>query len=688
MWEYRNGQWFNGPTPSPVGPPVGAPFWITDAAGNRDFRTFDGTNAPAATEVIPVTPFRNNVVPKPYGNDDIAINKTPPLVLLLQERAALPPEQQALWDADPKNIDRIAVARRMEAGLPPNPVTPPQPVTNLPPANPFIPKPKPQGIPGYTPPMTTSGGPLNQDRTSIFTPPSVTEPKQVNFTTQDMFGIDPNPYPLMNRFDGDTMFENPTGQILTNNAGNTFERNLLASIAEAVRSTNPTEAARARAVMNAVSNPAIVANYRGPATDLISQAGDQFDQERELARLKTERAAWQAGDVENMNYRARSAWEAGHPQPVEGETEEQKVARESRDKGPRENPFVRRRFDGTMPRYPTGTTPNIFDVVRAQRSGDPALASALTNQALGKQPNIFDVTAAQKSGRPDIAAAMTGSALGKGWNYTPPPPVTGAPRRSVAPVGSMYANNALPLNPFMRGTATATSPFVNRYAEGTWDPDWYNKALAIKDPKVRSKYVSEQIRLKSQMTPAQRAQARKPVIPAPVTTPVDWEALIKQKLDSGTLTHEDASAVHAAGNERLAQAITIKLTGGPWNYTWTPVTPPPAATTKPAVNPQVIWYGGDTWKNLPLLEQINNTQKVNPFSRLGSRSSYDPATETTLQAPEKMNAFSLMQVDRDPVDRDLAESIYNRHGRSWEKEYADAVRAAPMGNATRYVKTG
>jgi hypothetical protein len=725
MWEFRNGQWFNGPSPSPVGPPIGAAFWVTDANGMRDFRTFDGTNTPAATEVIPVNPFiKNNgrgymsADGRPYGNDDIAINKTPPLQLILQERAALSPEQQALWDADPKNIERIAVARRIEAGLPPNPTTPPVATVNAPPAV-VPPRPRPQGIEGYTPPMATSGGPLNQDRTNLFTPPSMVEPRQVNYTTQDMFTPDPKPTNMFQRIDQEGMFGNSDTNILSNAQGNTFDRNLIASIAEAMKNSNPTEAARAKFVMSALSNPAIVGNAPVPVrrdgpTDLISQAGAMFD-------------------AENYGPQRRM------PVAVTPEEEAANIAT-GRDKGPN-NPFRRmsRMSDGTTMRYPTGTTPNIFDVVRAQRSGDPALAAALTNAALGRQANVFDVTAAQKAGRTDIADAIRGSALGKGWNYQPggsvdisqaaaardqavmnaaanptmyssadivraaaalqqktllaaqnPPPLSppGAPRRSTGPIGNAFSTTAQPQNPFMRGLAPAANPFVRRFAEGTWDPDWYNKALAITDPKARIRYLAEQNALKSQLTRAeQQRMARNRTTPTTPTTPVDIEALIRQKLENNSLTIQDQLAATQAGNTALATAISRKLAGFPWEYTWKVVTPPPATTT-PKPGPQVIWYDGDVWKDLPSLNALNNTQQINPFSRLGSRSSYDPATETTIQAPEKMNAFTMMQIDRDPQQLDVMNSIYDRHGRNWEKEYADAIRAAPMGNATRYVKTG
>jgi len=51
-----------------------------------------------------------------------------------------------------------------------------------------------------------------------------------------------------------------------------------------------------------------------------------------------------------------------------------------------------------------------------------------------------------------------------------------------------------------------------------------------------------------------------------------------------------------------------------------------------------------------------------------------------------MNAFNMMEIDRDPVRKDFTESVYNRHARSWDKELADAIRMAPMGNASTYVR--
>jgi len=108
------------------------------------------------------------------------------------------------------------------------------------------------------------------------------------------------------------------------------------------------------------------------------------------------------------------------------------------------------------------------------------------------------------------------------------------------------------------------------------------------------------------------------------------------------------------------------------------------------MNPQVMWYDPGVWSKNPTLAYLNNTgaQSINQFSGLGRFSSYDPATETHLQAPEMMNAFSMMEIDRDPVRNPFTKSIYNRHNRNWDKELADAIRSAPMGNATQYVRSG
>jgi hypothetical protein len=178
-----------------------------------------------------------------------------------------------------------------------------------------------------------------------------------------------------------------------------------------------------------------------------------------------------------------------------------------------------------------------------------------------------------------------------------------------------------------------------------------------------------------------------------LTPPKLTETQIRQKLENGTLNRFD---VDNAPNEALSAAIYRYLQGLPWEYSWsnttvpvTPTTPTPTTPTQP-MNPQVIWYDPGVWKSNPTLAYVNNTggQSINKFSGLGKFSSYDPATETTLQAPEKMNAYTLMQIDQDPVRRDFTESVYNRHNRSWEKELADAIRAAPMGNATSYVRNG
>lgn len=203
------------------------------------------------------------------------------------------------------------------------------------------------------------------------------------------------------------------------------------------------------------------------------------------------------------------------------------------------------------------------------------------------------------------------------------------------------------------------------------------------------------------MTPAQLRAASKPPMAVPddnVTPAPDLETLIRQKLENNTLSISDALAARNANNEALALAITRKLAGFPWQYSWTqpPVTPAPNPTTPttpvtPSTpGPQVMWYDPGVWAKNPTGAFLNNTQgqTTNKFSGLGKFSSYDPATETHIQAPEKMNAFTMMEIDRDPVRKDFIESVYDRHTRSWDKEFADAIRMAPMGNASSYVRTG
>jgi len=239
------------------------------------------------------------------------------------------------------------------------------------------------------------------------------------------------------------------------------------------------------------------------------------------------------------------------------------------------------------------------------------------------------------------------------------------------------------------------------------------------DSRARIKYMAEQQALKNSMTPAQIRAASAPnpdagwgpwepagmgyekrshptqgmqtrkiqaATPAPS---VDFETLIRQKLENNTLAINDVLAARNAGMDSLATAIQRRLAGFPWEYTWTTT---PATPTTPAMNPQVMWYDSGVWASNPTLAQLNNAQvagqQTNPFSGLGKFSSYDPATGTTLQAPEKMNAFTMKQIDQDPVRKDFTESVYDRHNRSWDKEYADAIRMAPMGSATSYVRSG
>jgi len=189
---------------------------------------------------------------------------------------------------------------------------------------------------------------------------------------------------------------------------------------------------------------------------------------------------------------------------------------------------------------------------------------------------------------------------------------------------------------------------------------------------------------------AEAAMAAQNVANNPPPATPDLETRIRQKLENNTLAIEDVNAARIAGNNALATAISRKLAGFPWEYTWANANPTPAPTPTPTTTPgpQVIWYDPAVWKNNPTTAYLNNAggQSINKFSGLGRFSSYDPATETTLQAPEKMNAFNMMEIDRDPVRKDFTESVYNRHARSWDKELADAIRMAPMGNASTYVR--
>jgi hypothetical protein len=203
--------------------------------------------------------------------------------------------------------------------------------------------------------------------------------------------------------------------------------------------------------------------------------------------------------------------------------------------------------------------------------------------------------------------------------------------------------------------------------------------------------MAEQQALKNAMTPAQVRAASNPA-PAPAPATPDLETLIRQKLENNTLSISDALAAKQAGNNALSMAINRKLAGFPWEYTWANANPTPAPAPNPTTTPgpQVIWYDPAVWKNNPTSAYLNNTggQSINKFSSLGKFGSYDPATETTIQSPETMNAFNMMEIDRDPVRRDFMESLYDRHGRNWEKEREDAIRMAPMGNASTYVRNG
>ncbi len=177
-----------------------------------------------------------------------------------------------------------------------------------------------------------------------------------------------------------------------------------------------------------------------------------------------------------------------------------------------------------------------------------------------------------------------------------------------------------------------------------------------------------------------------PVAPVPAAAPVPFsEAAIKAKVDAGTLSMSDAHAARQAGNNALGDAIARRLAGLPWSYTWaTPTTPAP--TPKPG--PQVIIYPDDVWKNNPTNDWFNG--KSNPYlmDQLANNAWTDPATGAHLQAERNINAKTFMDLDDDPLRQGFIRSQMERGNRDYETERSRVMRAAPIGVANQYTRTG
>jgi len=113
----------------------------------------------------------------------------------------------------------------------------------------------------------------------MYTVPAAIKPKII----EDRFANNAEPVNRFQREDFEGRFSGTDPNVLTNTQGNTFERNLLASIAEAAQSPIPEVAARAKFILTAASNPAVLngAVLPGPKrtqpANLIDRAGAVYD---------------------------------------------------------------------------------------------------------------------------------------------------------------------------------------------------------------------------------------------------------------------------------------------------------------------------------------------------------------------------------------------------------------------------
>ena len=178
------------------------------------------------------------------------------------------------------------------------------------------------------------GGPTDQSGTAIYTPPAEVKP------TRDIDPFGYEPAPAFQRQDWEGRFSGGP-DVLSNAQGNTFERNLLTSIAEAAASPDPAVSGRAKFILSAASNPNVLRDMpvrkNGPA-NLIDRAGYQYDMEN-----------------------------GGGPQRRQSTEAEAKPVREGRD---RSNPFMSRMAGGTFAPTPGPRAAQEILRARAQRARD------------------------------------------------------------------------------------------------------------------------------------------------------------------------------------------------------------------------------------------------------------------------------------------------------------------------------
>ena len=321
-WEFKDGKWYNGTVESPTPPPPGAAFWFADENGVYQTSTYVDENSTKDLPGVTLTPGVTMDGSKSKGHQTNPGSATAP-------KAAPTPQ-----------VTTPPLAGDNSTGTPP--VSEPVPPEITPPAPPAPAKLKdgridpiawndPEGKPpaGMNPEIWAQRNSWYKQGPMAKTPGGPTDENGVLSQALTPATTAPNAN-LFNRLDIEGAFTGQEDGSLGNARGETFTRDLLASILEAVRDgkglgeggADTVESRRAQAIANSLSGPAPAYNPyqpQGTATNAIDAAGEQFDWEESVQKNKKERAAFKSGDTENMSSRARAAYEKANPPEVPGD---------------------------------------------------------------------------------------------------------------------------------------------------------------------------------------------------------------------------------------------------------------------------------------------------------------------------------------------------------------------------------
>jgi len=323
-------------------------------------------------------------------------------------------------------------------------------------------------------------------------------------------------------------------------------------------------------------------------------------------------------------------------------------------------PAVPRPIGAPAPPMATPSVPQPQNPIQIQKS-------ILERATLGQPLTSRDIAMARASGAPpDFIQAVTTYVAGGGWNWQRPQRPDVMVNKGGNEPGMEYMMGA---PRYGGGTNLFLAP---RYATGSLPIGQY-----VADMKQKA--------LTTGLTRADVRDASQRFATFPQLAAL-LNAMNSARIDMGNPLRRtfnfDAPDIWTPVDSTPAPTPTVPT---PTTPTPTPTTP---TTPTPAANPQVMWYDKDAWAANPTLKYLNGQWSENMFRTPSSRASYDPATGTTIQSAGSMNAGNMMDIDRDSVRRGMTESLLTRHNRSYEKELADAIANAPMGSASRYVKTG